>query len=94
MWLFYFMPTFYILHSSSLNRYYIGSTRGEIAGRLYRHLNMHKGYTSAATDWLVVYAEIFDDYSLALKRELQVKKWKSRKMLDRLVQGKGSEHPD
>jgi len=79
------MPTFYILHSSSLNRYYIGSTRGEVTDRLYKHLNLHKGYTSAANDWIVVYTEHFDDYSSAQNREFQVKRLKSKRMIDRLV---------
>ncbi len=44
------MPYFYILYSEWLDRYYVGSTRGDLESRLYRHLIRHNGYTSRADE--------------------------------------------
>lgn len=75
------MPYFYILYSQSLDRYYVGSTRGDLEGRLYRHLIKHRGYTSRAKDWTIVYREVYANYEDALQREIEVKRWKSRKKI-------------
>ena len=76
----------YILFSKKLDRYYIGST-GDVAKRLKKHLQNHKGFTSKAIDWKVVYSEKFATREEALKRERQIKKWKSRKMIEKLIEG-------
>ena len=80
------MTTFYvyILHSKILNRYYIGSTQ-DITKRLEKHLSNHKGYTSRAKDWLVVYSESYHSKNEALHRELKIKSWKSKKMIEKLI---------
>ena len=75
----------YILYSKELDRYYIGSTFN-IQERLNKHLSSTKGFTSKAKDWELKYQEIFDNRSEALKREFQIKKWKSRKMIERLLE--------
>ena len=75
----------YILFSVQLNRYYIGSCSVDLGERLRKHLSNHKGYTGKAKDWEVVYFEEFDNVSNARKRELQIKKWKSRKMIEALI---------
>ena len=74
----------YILFSAELNRYYIGSTN-EIEGRLERHLQSKKGFTAKAKDWELKYSEVFDTRSEAVRRELQIKKWKSRVMIEKLI---------
>ena len=79
----YFM---YILYSDTLDKYYVGST-SNIKARLKKHLSNHKGFTSRAKDWKVVYSESFKERSLAIAREKQIKKWKSRKMIMDLVIG-------
>ena len=48
----------YILYSRYLGNYYIGST-SDVENRLKKHLSNHKGYTSKAKDWIVVYKEEF-----------------------------------
>jgi putative endonuclease len=53
---------------------------------LRRHLSNHRGFTAAASDWLLVYYETFDDIAAARKRELQIKKWKSAKKIAELIQ--------
>ena len=74
----------YILHSKLLDRYYIGSTQ-DITKRLEKHLSNHKGYTSRAKDWLVVYSESYLTKSEALLRERKIKSWKSKKMIEKLI---------
>jgi len=89
------MPYTYILYSGKINRYYIGSTRGTVNERLCKHNNQHKGFTSAASDWEIVFQEQFDDYTSARLRERQIKGWKSRRSIERLIAREkfDSEHP-
>jgi putative endonuclease len=53
--------------------------------RLEKHLTNHDGFTSKAKDWKVVFTEIFENYDHALKKEKAIKNWKSRKMVEKLV---------
>ena len=76
---------FYILYSASLDKYYLGHTSDTLEERLRRHLSNHKGFTSKAKDWLVVYKEEFADKSQAYRRELEVKSWKSKKRIAELI---------
>ncbi|HSP12072.1 MAG TPA: GIY-YIG nuclease family protein [Salegentibacter sp.] len=74
----------YILFSKTLDKYYIGSTQ-DIDIRLEKHLQSKKGFTSRAKDWIVVYSEDFQSKQEAMKREFQIKKWKSRRMIEKLI---------
>lgn len=74
----------YILYSEKLGKYYIGSTEN-ISIRVKEHLWKHKGFTSKAKDWEVKFSESFQTKSDALNRERQIKKWKSRKMIEKLI---------
>jgi len=85
------MRAFYILYSTVLDRYYIGCTGDDLVERLRRHNTNHKGFTGGIGDWRVVYTELFQTKEDAYKREREVKKWKSRKMIEKLI---GSDHPD
>ena len=76
----------YILHSITLDRYYIGHTCEDVQERLRRHLSDHEGFTGKAKDWKIVYTEGFEDKSAAYHREQEVKGWKSRKRIAQLVQ--------
>jgi len=75
----------YILYSTHRDKYYIGSTGDDIKERLRRHNSNHKGFTGSTPDWKVVYSEAFNNKADAHKREKQIKKWKSRKMLEKLI---------
>ncbi len=75
---------FYILHSKSLDRYYIGST-SNLEDRLRRHLSNHQGFTSKAKDWEIVYCEAFLSSKEAQVRERWVKNQKSRKVIEGLI---------
>jgi putative endonuclease len=87
----------YILYSATLEKYYIGFTSDEMSERLRKHNTNHKGFTGGIGDWAVVYTESFNTAIDARKRELQIKKWKSRIMIERLISRQssaGSGHPD
>ncbi len=75
----------YILYSKTKDSYYIGSTADELDERLRKHNTNHKGFTGSVNDWEVVYYELFDNQSDALKREKTIKKWKSRIMIQKLI---------
>ncbi|MCB2194933.1 MAG: GIY-YIG nuclease family protein [Bacteroidetes bacterium] len=84
---------FYILYSETLDRYYIGHT-SDLEDRLEKHNSNHKGFTGKANDWKVFYSERFLSKELAYTREREVKKWKSRKKLIKMIIESGSEYPD
>ena len=81
----------YILFSVSKNSYYVGYTGDDLQKRLRKHNTNHKGFTGHVGDWKLMYHEIFDIKSDAMKREEQIKKWKSRKLIEKLI---GLWHPD
>ena len=74
----------YILFSEKRNKFYIGETSDYLEERLRRHNSNHKGFTGGALDWRLVYYEEFSDETTALKREKELKGWKSRRMLQKL----------
>jgi putative endonuclease len=89
------MPYVYILYSQLLDKYYIGATRDIAELRLKKHLSIHKGFTNNANDWGIIHKEYFEDYLHALAREKQIKGWKSKIMIEKLINNSnGSEHPD
>ena len=76
---------FYILHSTSTDKFYIGHTNN-LEGRLRRHNSNHKGYTAKAKDWIIVHYESFDNKSDAYKRERQVKDWRNKDKIIELIE--------
>jgi putative endonuclease len=44
-----------------------------------------KGFTSRAKDWELKYFETFLSRTEAVRREMAIKKWKSRKMIEKLI---------
>ena len=83
------MAFVYILFSESLDKFYVGSTSTDLADRLRRHLSGHSGFTAKAKDWGIVYTETFPDKAKALKREKEIKAWKSRAMIAKLIRETG-----
>lgn len=75
----------YILYSEELDKYYIGAT-ADVSGRLRRHLSHHKGFTGKAPDWILKWKQKFTLKTDAIKREKQIKAWKSRSMIERLIE--------
>jgi putative endonuclease len=81
----------YILYSSLRDKFYIGYTGDDLFERLRKHNSDHKGFTGGAGDWEIVYKEEYELKQEASKREKEIKNWKSRKMIERLI---CSVHPD
>jgi putative endonuclease len=79
----------YILFSSNRDKYYIGHTGDYLEERLRKHNSNHKGFTGKINDWKIVYTEVFETKEAAYKRERQIKSWKSRSKIKKLI---GSEH--
>ena len=74
----------YILYSKLIDKYYIGQTQ-DISSRLYKHNNSGSKSTKKANDWKVVYTESFPDRSSACRREIELKKRKSRLYIESLI---------
>ena len=77
----------YIIHSPSIDRYYIGSTTEELAKRLMAHNSGKygsKSFTSRAKDWELYYSIDCVSKSQALKIEQHIKRMKSRKYIENL----------
>jgi putative endonuclease len=78
---------FYIFTSCVLkknSRYYIGSCQN-ISERLIRH---NKGYvrsTRFGGPWKIIYQETFSTLQEAIRRERQLKSWKKRENIERLI---------
>jgi putative endonuclease len=80
------MPFFvYILHSSTLDRYYVGHTGDDLQERLRRHNSNHKGFTGKTGDWVIVYTQIYPTKAAAYQREREIKAWKSRKKIELII---------
>ena len=64
--------------------------------RIRKHNSKHKGFTGIASDWILKYSEKYASKSEALKRERQIKAWKSRIRIERLMElsSAGTRHPD
>ena len=75
----------YILFSASRDRFYVGSTGDTLEERIRKHNANHKGFTGGPGDWTLVYSEIYNSKSDALKREKEIKKWKSKKLILKLM---------
>ncbi|PTX41924.1 putative endonuclease [Christiangramia gaetbulicola] len=74
----------YILFSKKLDRFYVGAT-GNLQKRLEKHLSSSSGFTSKVRDWTIIYSEEYERKEDAFKREKQIKLWKSRKMIEALI---------
>jgi putative endonuclease len=74
----------YIIYSFSIDKYYIGIS-GDILHRLKQHNAVHKGFTAKANDWKIMYSETFENKQLAAEREKEIKRWKSRVKIEKLI---------
>ena len=78
------MYTLYILHSKSINRYYVGYTN-DIDRRISEHNRIKGKYTDAGLPWILVYTESYDSKKEAMKREKFIKSMKSKQFISELV---------
>ena len=74
----------YILYSKSIDRYYIGYTN-DLQRRLTEHNRIKGKYTDTGIPWEVVYTETFQSRLDAHRRELFIKKKKSKSFIIELI---------
>ena len=79
----------YILQSEPNGKFYIGST-GNLAERLKRHNGGRSKATKFGIPWKLVYTENFESRSEAIKREMEIKSWKSHLKAEKLIIAKQS----
>ena len=81
------MATFYILHSKSIDRYYIGSCLDLEKRFLEHNSGKHtRSYTKRASDWDMYFIIDNLEYEVSRKIENYVKSMKSRKYIENLKQ--------
>ncbi|NCX94811.1 MAG: GIY-YIG nuclease family protein [Chitinophagia bacterium] len=78
------MAFVYILFSAKLNKYYVGACTN-LERRLYEHNIGHSTFTATGTPWELKYTETYNSLPDAKKRELEIKKKKSRAYIEKLV---------
>ncbi len=78
------MYTLYILHSKSLDRYYVGYTN-DLERRLGEHNRIKGKYTDAGIPWILVYTESFNSKKDAMNRERFIKSRKSKNFIIELI---------
>jgi putative endonuclease len=80
------MPVFfvYIIYSPIIDQYYVGHT-DDLSDRFFRHINSGSKATKKVNDWQLVYKEMYENRSEAYRREMEIKKKKSRKYIERLI---------
>jgi putative endonuclease len=76
----------YILWSPSLQRFYTGNTNS-IDRRLAEHNSGLVASTRAGIPWELAYIEEFETKSAAVRRELEIKRWKSSAAIRQLIGG-------
>ena len=80
------MFTTYILRSLKNRKYYIGST-DDITRRLSEHNNGRSKYTKNRGPFELVYKEEYNTNTEAKSREYYLKSLKSRKAIEKLING-------
>jgi putative endonuclease len=79
------MPFFvYILQSESTGRFYTGQT-AKLEVRLACHNSNFSKSLKNKGPWKLLYTEKYETRSQAVCRERQIKNWKDRRMIERLV---------
>ena len=73
----------YILRSEN-NRYYIGAS-DNVSKRLNYHNSGRVKSTKPYMPWSLIYTEKYNTLSEARKRESQIKNWRSRLAVERLI---------
>ncbi len=77
----------YILHSPSSDKYYLRYTE-DVTKRIFTHNNpIRNNYTSKHRPWILKRAfQVGNNKTIALKMERKIKKMKSRKYLELLLE--------
>ena len=64
--------------------FYVGSS-DDLERRISEHLRGHSPATRGRGPWKLVYTEEFETLLEARRRELEIKRWKSAKLIQALV---------
>ena len=80
------MYVVYILESEKTGKYYTGYTRN-IDERIACHNAGKVKSTRSASPWKIVYTEEHHTQRDAMAREMQIKSWKRRKAIEKLIHG-------
>jgi putative endonuclease len=79
------MPFYlYILQSQSTSRFYVGQAQDLDERVAYHNANYSKSLKNRGP-WQLVYREEYATRGEAVRRERQIKSWKDRAMIQRLV---------
>jgi putative endonuclease len=78
------MAFVYILQSETTKGFYIGST-DDLGRRLEEHARGHSLATRGRGPWKLVHQEQFASLLEARRRELDIKRWKSAKLVQALI---------
>jgi len=78
------MAWLYILQSKSTGCYYVGSTN-DLSRRLSEHGRAHSPATRGRGPWRLAYREEFASLLEARRREREIKRWKSSRMIAALI---------
>jgi putative endonuclease len=81
------MSYLYIIYSNKIDRFYIGITSENVADRIIKHNSSAYGrhFTSAANDWEIKLYIACENYSIARKMELYIKRMKSRVFINKII---------
>ena len=74
----------YIIYSKSKDKYYVGYTH-DLKLRLERHNSGWSRSTKSGIPWKLVYFEDYNEKNEAIKRENEIKRKKSRKYIEELI---------
>jgi putative endonuclease len=74
----------YILKSLKNGQYYVGSSNN-YKTRVFQHNNGLSRSTKNGRPWKLIYIEKYSTLANARNREKQIKRWKSRTAIERLV---------
>ncbi|MBA4310885.1 MAG: excinuclease ABC subunit C [Chlorobiaceae bacterium] len=76
----------YILKSLSADKFYIGYSQNP-AKRLLFHNTIDKGFTARFRPWEIIFTQEFSTKQEALFAERKIKNWKSKEMINLLIEG-------
>ena len=79
------MYTVYILYAQKLGRFYVRHTI-DLADRLARHNTCRSKATKPGAPWQIVHSECFDSKCAAVRREQEIKSWKSSIRIRNLIE--------
>jgi len=83
------MPSVYVLQSESTKRFYVGCTT-QVTNRVAEHQRGQTLSTRGRGPWKLVHQEDFDSLFEALRRERQLKSWKSHRSIQELIEASKS----